>query len=126
MKTAFDGFNSRLKSNYELQDISIKFLNITKQREKRQNKQPQNNIQGLWDNGVTQCNICITEYQNKKEKMREKIFEIIMIQNFLQLSSDTKQIQKVQRVAENTQKIYNQKYYVQTIEKINKKYEKEA
>lgn len=41
MKTAFDGFNSRLKSNYELQDISIKFLNITKQREKRQNKQPQ-------------------------------------------------------------------------------------
>lgn len=54
MKSAFDGFNSRLKSNYELQDRSIKFLNITKQREKRlKTNNHKNNIQGLWDNGVT-------------------------------------------------------------------------
>lgn len=54
MKSAFDGFNSRLESNYQLQAISIKFLNITKQREKRlKTNNNQNNIQGLWDNGVT-------------------------------------------------------------------------
>lgn len=39
MKSAFDGFNSRLESIYELQDISIKFLNTTKQREKNDWKQ---------------------------------------------------------------------------------------
>lgn len=53
MESAFDGFNSRLESIYELQDISIKFLNTTKQREKRLKTNNKNNIQGMWDNGVT-------------------------------------------------------------------------
>lgn len=52
MKTAFDGFNSRLKSNYELQDIITNSWNITKQREKDKTNNHKNN-QGLWDNGVT-------------------------------------------------------------------------
>ena len=54
MKSAFYGFNSRLESIYELQDISVKFLNTTKQREKRlKTNNNKINIQGLWANGVT-------------------------------------------------------------------------
>ena len=53
MKSAFYGFNSRLESIYELQDISVKFLNTTKQREKRLKTNNKINIQGLWANGVT-------------------------------------------------------------------------
>lgn len=64
----------------ELQDITVENTKTEKQRKKSKNKS-EHNIQNLWEK-YKRYNICIWEYQKRKEKEPEAILEVEKTVNF--------------------------------------------
>ena len=63
-------------------------------------KRNEDSLRDLWDN-VKRTNICIIGVLEEEEKKKgsEKIFEEIIVENFLNMGKEiVKQVQKVQRV----------------------------
>ena len=103
MKTTLEGINSRLTEAEEwisdLEDRMVEFTAVEPNKEKRM-KRNEDSLRDLWDN-IKRKNICIIGFPEgeEREKGPEKIFEEIIVKNFLNMGKEiAAQIQKVQRV----------------------------
>ena len=93
MKNDFEGRISRLDTAEEripeLEDISLE-SSKPKSKENKDWQNPEQNIQGLWDN-YKKDNIHVNRIsEEEKERETEEIFETIMTENSHKLTSDTK------------------------------------
>ena len=105
MKNTLEGINSRIteakEQVSELEDRMMESTAMEQNKEKRM-KRNEDSLRDLWDN-IKCTNIHIIgiseEVNEMKEKGPEKIFEEIIVENFLNMGNEiVTQVQEVQRV----------------------------
>ena len=103
MKTTLEGINSRITEAEErisdLEDRMLEFTAVEQNKEKRM-KRNEDSLRDLWDN-IKRTNIHIIGVPEgeEREKGPEKIFEEIIVKNFLNIGKEiATQVQKAQRV----------------------------
>ena len=103
MKNTLEGINSRITEGQErisdLEDRMVEFTDAEQNKEKRM-KRNEDSLRDLWGN-IKCNNIHITGVPEgeEREKVPEKIFEEIIIENFPNMGKETAiQLQEVQRV----------------------------
>ena len=103
MKTTLEGINSRITEAEErisgLEDRMVEFTAAKENKEKRM-KRNEDSLRDLWDN-IKYNNIHIIGVLEgeEREKGPEKIFEEIIVENFLNMRNEiVTQVQEAQRV----------------------------
>ena len=87
MKNMLEGINSRITEAEEwiseLEDIMVEIIAVEQNKEKRI-KRNEDSLRDIWDN-IKHTNIQIIRVpeEEEKEKGTEKIFEEIIVENFL-------------------------------------------
>ena len=101
MKNTLEGINSRITEAEErisyLEDRMAGCTAMEQNREKRM-KRNEESLRDIWDNikCTNICNIGVTE-EEEKEKVSEKIFEEVIIENFPNMGKEiATQVQEVQ------------------------------
>ena len=103
MENTLEGSNSRITEAEEwisdLEDRMVEFTAVEQNKEKRM-KINEDSLRDLWDN--TKCNnihIIGVPEREEREKGPEKIFEEIIVENFLNMGKEiATQVQEAQRV----------------------------
>ena len=103
MKTTLEGIKSSITEAAErisdLEDRMVEFTSMEQNKEERMKKN-EDNLRDLWDN-MKFNNIHIIGVPNgeEREKGPEKIFEVIIVENFHNMGKEiATQVQEVQRV----------------------------
>ena len=103
MKNTLEGINSRITKAEDrindLEDRKVEFTAAEKNKEKRM-KRNEDSLRDLWEN-IKHNNICIIGVPEGEdiEKGPEKIFEVIIVENFANMGKEiATQVQEVQRV----------------------------
>ena len=103
MKNTLEGINSRITEAEErisdLEDRMVEFIAVEQNKEKRM-KRIEDSLRELWDN-IKHTNICIIGVPEGEERQKgpKKIFEGIMVGNFLNMGKEiVTQVQEAQRV----------------------------
>ena len=106
MKNTLEGINGRITEAEErisdLEDRMVEFTAVEQNKEKRM-KRNEDSLSGLWNN-IKHTNIHITGVREgeEREKGPEKIFEEIIVENFLNMGKEiVTQAQEAQRVPYN-------------------------
>ena len=103
MKTTLEGINSRITEAEErisdLEDRMVEFTAEEQNKEKRM-KRGEDSLRDLWDNiKHNNIHIIVVPEGEEREKGPEKIFEEIIVENFLNMVKEiATQVQEVQRV----------------------------
>ena len=102
MKNILEGINNRITEAEEwisdLEDRMVEFTAVGQYKEKRM-KRNENNLRNLWDNiKCTNSRIKGVPEGEEREKVPEKIFEQIIVENFPNMGKEVAtQAQEVQR-----------------------------
>ena len=103
MKTTLEGINSRITEAEEhisdREDRMVEFTAVEQNKEKRM-KRNEDSLRDFWDN-IKRNNICIIGVPEgeEREKGPKKIFEEIIVENFLNMGKEiATQVQEAQRV----------------------------
>ena len=103
IKNTLEGINSRITETEEwvsdLKDKIVEITNVQQNKEKRM-KRTEDSLRYLWDN-IKHTNIRIIGVPEGEDKKKgsEKIFEEIIVENFLNMGKEiVSQVQEVQRV----------------------------
>ena len=103
MKNTLEGINSRITETEEqiseLEDRVVEITAMEQNKEKRI-KRNKDSLRDLWDNNkLTNIHIIGVPEGEESEKVSEKIFEVIIAENFPNMGKETvTQVQEVQRV----------------------------
>ena len=103
MKNTVKGINSRITEGEErINGLEYRLVEITatEQNKEKRMKRIEDSLRDLWDN-IKHTNIRIIGVQEEEEKKKgsEKIFEEIIVENFLNLGKEIRnQVQVAQRV----------------------------
>ena len=103
IKNSLEGINSRITEAEErISDLEGKIVEITtaEQNKEKRIKRIQDSLRDLWDN-IKRTNIQSTGVPEEEEEKKgtEKIFEEIIVENFLNMSEEiVSQVQEEQRV----------------------------
>ena len=93
MKNTLEGINSRITEAEgrisDLEDRMVEFTAVEQTKEKRM-KRNEDSLRDLWDN-IKHNNICIIGVPEgeEREKRPEKLFEEIIVKNFLNMGKET-------------------------------------
>ena len=102
MKNTLEGLNSRITEAEEwigdLEDRMVEFTATEQNKEKRM-KRNEDSLRDLWDNIKHNIRIIGVPEGKEREKGPEKIFEEIIVENFLNMGKEiATQVQEAQRV----------------------------
>ena len=103
IKNSLEGINNRIteaeKRTNDLQDKIVEITTTEQNKEKRM-KRIEDSFRDIWDNiRCTTIRIIGFPEEEEKNKGREKIFEEIIIENFLNMGKEiVNQVQEAQRV----------------------------
>ena len=103
IKNSLEGINSRITEAEErISDLEDKIVEITtaEQNKEKRMKRTEDSLRDLWDN-IKRTNIWIIGVPEEEEKKKgtEKIFEGIIVENFLNMGKEiVNQVQESQRV----------------------------
>ena len=103
IKNSLEGINNRIteaeKRTNDLQDKIVEITTTEQNKEKRM-KRIEDSFRDIWDNiRCTTIRIIGFPEEEEKNKGREKIFEEIIIENFLNMGEEiVNQVQEAQRV----------------------------
>ena len=103
MKNTLEGMNNRITEAEErISELEDKMVEITaeEQNKEKRMKRIENNFRDLWDN-IKCTNIRITGVpeEEEKNKVSEKIFEEIIVENFPNIGKEiVNQVQEAQRI----------------------------
>ena len=103
IKNSLEGINSRITEAEgrvsDLQDKRVEITTIGQNKEKRM-KRIEDSLRDLWDNiKCTSIQIIGVPEEDKKNKRTEKIFEELIVENFINMGKQmVNQVQGVQRV----------------------------
>ena len=103
IKKTLEGINSRItEAEGQISDLEDKIVEITtaEQNKEKRMKRIEDSLRDLWDNiKFTNIRIIGVPEDEEKKKGTEKIFEEIIVENFLKMRKEiVNQVQEAQRV----------------------------